>query len=113
VAGTDNTGAGRAVIDNTANAAAINTVIDNIDTALDTVNSERATFGATQSRFDAVISNLQVSVENQSAARGRIMDADFASETANLSRAQILQQAGNAMIAQANQLPQSVLSLLR
>ncbi|NRF70213.1 flagellin FliC [Aquincola sp. S2] len=113
VAGTDNTGAGRAVIDNTANAAAINTVIDNIDTALDTVNSERATFGATQSRFDAVISNLQVSVENQSAARARIMDADFAAETANLSRAQILQQAGNAMIAQANQLPQGVLSLLR
>jgi flagellin len=113
VAGTDNTGAGRAVIDNTANAAAINTVIDNIDTALDTVNSERATFGATQTRFDAVISNLQVSVENQSAARARIMDADFAAETANLSRAQILQQAGNAMIAQANQLPQSVLSLLR
>jgi flagellin len=113
VAGTDNAGTGRAVIDNTANAAAINTVIDNIDTALDTVNSERATFGATQSRFDAVISNLQVSVENQSAARARIMDADFASETANLSRAQILQQAGNAMIAQANQLPQGVLALLR
>jgi flagellin len=113
VAGTDNTGAGRAVIDNTANAAAINTVIDNIDTALDTVNSERATFGATQSRFDAVISNLQVSVENQSAARGRIMDADFATETANLSRAQILQQAGTAMVAQANQLPQQVLQLLR
>ena len=113
VAGTDNAGTGRAVIDNTATTAAINTVIDNIDTALDTVNSERATFGATQSRFDAVISNLQVSVENQSAARARIMDADFAAETANLSRAQILQQAGNAMIAQANQLPQGVLALLR
>jgi len=113
VAGTDNAGTGRAVIDNTANAAAINTVIDNIDTALDTVNSERATFGATQSRFDAVISNLQISVENQSAARARIMDADFAAETANLSRAQILQQAGNAMIAQANQLPQQVLKLLQ
>ncbi|MFP5397385.1 MAG: flagellin, partial [Gammaproteobacteria bacterium] len=56
---------------------------------------------------------LQISAENQAAARGRIMDADFASETANLSRAQILQQAGTAMIAQANQLPQSVLSLLR
>ena len=113
VAGTDNAGTGRAVIDNTATTAAINTVIDNIDTALDTVNSERATFGATQSRFDAVISNLQVSVENQSAARARIMDADFAAETANLSRAQILQQAGNAMIAQANQLPQQVLKLLQ
>ena len=113
VAGTDNAGTGRAVIDNTATTAAINTVIDSIDTALDTINSQRAIFGATQSRFDAVISNLQISVENQSAARARIMDADFAAETANLSRAQILQQAGNAMIAQANQLPQQVLKLLQ
>jgi flagellin len=113
VAGTDNAGTGRPVIDNTANQAAINTVIDNIDTALDTINSQRAIFGATQSRFDAVISNLQISVENQSAARARIMDADFAAETAALSRAQILQQAGNAMIAQANQLPQQVLKLLQ
>jgi flagellin len=88
-------------------------VIDNIDTAINTVNDQRATFGATQSRFDAIISNLQSSVENQSAARGRIMDADFAAETANMSRAQILQQAGTAMVAQANQLPQQVLSLLR
>ena len=64
-------------------------------------------------RFEAVIANLQVSVENQSGARSRIMDADFAVETANLSRAQILQQAGNAMIAQANQLPQQVLRLLQ
>ena len=77
------------------------------------MNNERASFGATQSRFEAVIANLQISVENQSAARSRIMDADFATETANLSRAQILQQAGNAMIAQANQLPQQVLALLR
>ncbi|TAK95023.1 MAG: flagellin FliC [Aquabacterium sp.] len=100
-------------IDSQQNAAAIKTVIDNIDGAIDKVNSERAMYGATQSRFDSVISNLQVSVENQSAARSRIMDADFATETANLSRAQILQQAGNAMIAQANQLPQQVLSLLR
>ena len=60
-----------------------------------------------------MISNLQISVENQSAARARIMDADFAAETAALSRAQILQQAGNAMIAQANQLPQQVLKLLQ
>ena len=66
-----------------------------------------------QSRFEAIISNLQQGVENQSAARSRIMDADFAQETANLSRAQILQQAGTAMVAQANQLPQQVLSLLR
>jgi flagellin len=102
-----------AVIDSTATAGALKTVIDNIDTAIDTVNNTRATFGATQSRFEAVISNLQASVESQSAARSRIMDADFAQETAAMSRAQILQQAGNAMIAQANQLPQQVLSLLR
>ena len=113
VAGTDNTGAGRAVIDNTANPVAIHAVIDNIDTALNTVNNQRATMGASQSRFDAVISTLQISVENQSAARSRIMDADFAAETANMSRANILQQAGNAMIAQANQMPQQVLRLLQ
>ncbi|MGC4059447.1 MAG: flagellin [Aquabacterium sp.] len=106
------TGAGTK-IDSTQTAANIKTVIDNIDGAIDRVNSERAMYGATQSRFDSVISNLQVSVENQTAARSRIMDTDFAAETANLSRAQILQQAGNAMIAQANQLPQQVLSLLR
>jgi flagellin len=100
-------------IDSTATAGAIATVIDNIDTALDRVNNERAVYGATQSRFDAIVSNLQQSVESQSAARSRIMDADFAAETANLSRAQILQQAGNAMIAQANQQPQQVLALLR
>ena len=113
VAGTDNTGAGRAKIDSTADSTTIGTVIDDIDAALDTINSERATMGASQNRFDAVISSLQTSIENQSAARSRIMDADFASETANLSRAQILQQAGNAMVAQANQLPQQVLALLR
>lgn len=113
VAGTDNTGAGRAVIDNTAVGTGIDTVISNIDLALDKVNGERATLGASQNRFDAVISNLQVAVENQSASRSRIMDADFAQETANLSRAQILQQAGNTMVAQANQLPQQVLALLR
>ena len=92
---------------------AIGTVIDDIDTALDLVNNTRATYGATQSRFDAIISNLQLASENQAAARSRIMDADFAAETANMSRAQILQQAGNAMVAQANQLPQQVLSLLQ
>ena len=113
VAGTDNTGAGRAVIDNTANATTIQGVINSIDAAITTVNGERALMGASQSRFDSVISNLQISVENQSAAKSRIMDTDFAAETANLSRSQILQQAGNAMVAQANQLPQQVLSLLR
>ncbi len=94
-------------------ATALATVISNLDTALDTVNSERAVLGATQNRFEAVVSNLQVASENTASARSRIMDADFASETANLSRSQILQQAGTAMVAQANQLPQGALALLR
>ena len=102
-----------AVIDSTADATAIASVISAIDATLDTVNNQRATFGSVQSRFEAIISNLQVGVENQAAARSRIMDADYASETANLSRAQILQQAGTAMVAQANQLPQQVLKLLQ
>ncbi|NDY92342.1 flagellin N-terminal helical domain-containing protein [Ideonella livida] len=102
-----------ASIDQNATIGAIATVIDNIDTAIDSVNDLRATFGANQSRFDAIISNLQVSVENQSAARSRIMDADFAVETSNMSRTQILQQAGTAMVAQANQLPQQVMQLLQ
>jgi flagellin len=102
-----------AAIDANATFGAIGTVIDNIDLALDEVNNTRATFGATQSRFDAIVSNLQQSVENQAAARSRIMDADFAAETAAMSRAQVLQQAGTAMVAQANQLPQQVLKLLQ
>ena len=113
VAGTDPSGTGRALIDASASAGAIQGVIGNIDTALDTVNAQRATLGASQSRFDAVIGNLQISIENQTAARSRIIDTDFAAETARLSRANILQQAGNAMVAQANQLPQQVLQLLR
>jgi flagellin len=84
-----------------------------VDSALSFINGERAKLGALQSRFETSISNLQVTSENLSASRSRIQDADFASETANLSRAQILQQAGTAMVAQANQLPQGVLSLLR
>jgi flagellin len=88
-------------------------MITTIDTALDAVNSERATYGAMQNRFEAVIANLSIAAENQTAARSRIMDADFAMETANLTRAQILQQAGTAMLAQANAVPQNVLSLLR
>jgi flagellin len=84
-----------------------------LDTAMMTVTTARASFGAAQNRFDSVIGSLQVFAENLSAARGRIMDADFAAETAALSRAQILQQAGNAMVAQANQLPQQVLALLQ
>jgi len=87
--------------------------INTVDAALSAVSSQRAAYGALQSRFEATVANLQSSSENMSAARGRIQDADFASETADLSRAQILQQAGTAMVAQANQLPQGVLALLR
>ncbi len=84
-----------------------------IDKAIDSVNSSRASLGALQSRFENTVANIDVQTENISASRGRIVDADFAKETANLSRSQILQQAGTAMVAQANQLPQGVLSLLR
>jgi flagellin len=108
-----NIAASTVVIDSSASFSDIGTVINNIDKALDTINDERATFGALQSRFEAIIANLQVGVENQASARSRIMDADYAAETANLSRAQILQQAGTAMVAQANQLPQQVLRLLQ
>ena len=93
--------------------AANSAVLVALDTALSTINATRATLGAVQSRFENTINYLRTAVENQSAARGRIMDADFAAETSNLSRAQILQQAGTAMIAQANQLPQGVLRLLQ
>lgn len=84
-----------------------------IDDALTTINSDRATLGAAQNRFGYAISNLQVSVENQSGAKSRIMDTDFASETASMTRAKILQQAGTAMVAQANSLPNTVLTLLQ
>jgi flagellin len=84
-----------------------------IDSALAFINGERAKLGALQSRFETTVSNLQITSENLSASRSRILDADFAAETAALSRAQILQQAGTAMVAQANQLPQGVLALLR
>jgi flagellin len=94
-------------------AATAATAITNIDAALATVNGERALYGAAQNRFEAIVSTLQVASENQAASRGRIMDADFAAETANLSRTQVLQQAGTAMVAQANALPQGVLALLR
>ena len=88
------------------------TAIASIDTMINTVTASRADFGAMQSRFESAINNLQVGMENQAAARGRIMDADFAVETANMTRSQILQQAGNAMVSQANSAPQSVLQLL-
>ncbi len=84
-----------------------------IDSAIDQVNASRATLGAMQTRFENAVNNIDIQVENLSAARGRIMDADFAVETANLSRTQILQQAGTAMVAQANQIPQNVLQLLQ
>ena len=89
------------------------TAVAALDTKLDAITTNRATYGAAMSRFGFAIANLQISSENQTAARGRIMDADFAMETANLSRAQVLQQAGTAMIAQANAMPQQVLALLR
>lgn len=84
-----------------------------IDKAINTVTTNRADFGAAINRTQAVISNLQISVENQSAARGRIMDADFAAETASMTRLNILQQAGTAILAQANAIPQQALTLLR
>ena len=87
--------------------------IEQIDFALAQVNSARSQFGAAQNRFESVIANLQVASESQASARSRIMDADFAAETAAMTRAQVLQQAGVAMLAQANQLPQNVLSLLK
>lgn len=94
-------------------AAGANIAIDSMDAALTAVNTARADLGAIQTRFESVVQNLSINAENASAARGRIRDADFASETANLTRNQILQQAGTAMLAQANQIPQNVLSLLR
>ena len=90
-----------------------NTAIRIADSAITQINNQRAAFGALQNRFTATISNLAAAVENVSAARSRIRDTDFASETANLTRNQILQQAGTAMLAQANALPQQVLSLLK
>ncbi|SEA11250.1 flagellin [Marinobacterium iners] len=88
------------------------TAIEEIDNAIAMIDTKRSELGAIQNRFSATIDNLSNAIENQSAARSRIVDADFAVETANLSRSQILQQAGTSMLAQANQAPQSVLSLL-
>ena len=104
-------GASAALVTGTASANTAN--IAALDAAISAVNDRRASLGALQSRFENTIGYLRTASENQSAARSRIMDADFASETANMSRAQILQQAGTAMIAQANQAPQGVLALLR
>ncbi len=93
--------------------AGANTALASVDSALSAVSTSRAALGAIQNRFSSTIDNLHTTSENLSASRSRIQDADFAMETANLSRAQVLQQAGTAMIAQANQLPQQVLALLR
>ncbi|MFN3984570.1 MAG: flagellin [Rhodocyclaceae bacterium] len=92
---------------------AANRTLALVDSALAAVNAQRARYGALQNRFETTISNLQATSENLSASRSRIRDADFAAETANLTRAQILQQAGVAMLSQANSLPNNVLSLLR
>ena len=98
---------------NVLTAAGATNALSAIDGALSTVSSARASLGAVQNRFSSVVASLQTTSENLSASRSRIQDADFALETANLSRAQVLQQAGTAMVAQANQLPQGVLALLR
>ena len=94
-------------------AANATAAITAIDTEIDETTTARSEWGATQNRLEAVIVNLRTGAENSAAARGRIMDADYAAETSNMSRAQVLQQAGQAMVAQANQLPQGVLSLLK
>lgn len=121
IAGNDPTKAGLAAesITQATNTLRIDTVagaesmITAVDAALSQVNSNRASLGAVQNRFDSVVTSLQTSIESLSAARSRILDADFAAETANLTKNQILQQAGIAMLSQANQLPQNILSLLR
>jgi flagellin len=87
--------------------------ITEIDDAIDRTTTTRSTWGASQNRLETIINNLRIGAENSAAARGRIMDTDYAQETSNMSRAQVLQQAGQAMVAQANQLPQGVLSLLK
>jgi flagellin len=96
-----------------ANYAGAQLAISQVDSALTSINSARATLGAVQNRFESVVTSVQTTSENLSAARSRIRDADFAAETANLTRAQILQQAGTAMLSQANSAPQNVLSLLQ
>jgi flagellin len=98
---------------NVTTAALAGTAITNLDALRDLVSTQRATYGATQNRFEAVIGVLEVASENQAAARSRIMDADFAAETASLTRSQVLQQSGIAMLSQANSSPNAILSLLR
>ncbi|WP_227368259.1 flagellin [Halomonas sp. M20] len=97
---------------NVASSGSSQALIDAVDTAINTIDTNRSTLGATLNRFDSVISNLSTSSTNLSAARSRIEDADYAVEVSNMTRAQILQQAGTSVLAQANQVPQGVLSLL-
>ncbi|HHJ35453.1 MAG TPA: flagellin FliC [Gammaproteobacteria bacterium] len=105
--------AGSGAFDISTDANAAQAELTNLDADIDAVSGLRATFGATQNRFEAVISSVQSYAENLSASRSRIQDADFAAETANLTKVQIMQQAGVAMLSQANQVPQTVLSLLQ
>jgi len=112
VSGVGSLGSAKVSIGSDATSAQILAAVDTIDLAIGKIDDFRAKLGAVQNRFTTTIGNLQSSIENQSAARSRIMDADFAVETSNLSRSQILQQAGTAMLAQANQSAQGVLSLL-
>ncbi len=98
---------------NVSTSGAASAALANLENDIETVSKTRASYGAVQNRFEAVISNLQNYSENLSASRSRIQDTDFASETANMTKAQILQQAATSILAQANGLPQSALSLLR
>jgi flagellin len=107
------TAAGSLSTVNILDVSAANDAINRIDSALTTVSSLRSDFGAIQNRFESTIANLSTTSENIAASRSRIRDADFAAETAELTRTQILQQAGVAMLSQANSMPQSVLSLLQ
>ncbi len=109
---TDRSGLGTS-LGSLTDAAAASLQITALDTAIDNVNSDRATIGAGLSRLDFTVQNLRTTSENQSAARSRIMDTDYSQESANMAKAQVLQQAGVAMLAQANQQPQQILSLLR
>ncbi len=104
---------GASTVDVSTDANAAQAELTNIDADIDAVSGLRATFGATQNRFEAVIASVQSYAENVSASRSRIQDADFAAETANLTKTQIMQQAGISMLAQANSAPQNVLSLLQ
>jgi flagellin len=94
-------------------AAGASAALATIDSALASVNSSRASLGAYQNRFTSAVTSLQTSQENLASSRSRIQDADFAAETANMTRSQVLQQAGTAILAQANSLPNGVLALLR